>query len=242
MAPKLELVSSGTLTVKVTRPSEPPIPAGVMNGWNRDRTSGRQSWFHQSNPQQDIQVSYQVFRDVGQLESIRQKSLRNRSGRAVRGMARAEYGKIVDEGLTASNIASLAHAAAANASRKAIEGPCTVKVKRLTEPDGFAPICSRCKQTLAGHDLIEREEPDYSHGREATRLHQYYLCPVAHSRVDWGIRRIDDAPGRWDADDPGYELIQYNPDGSIEVLESGITWKAAQAKEHNLTLAARRAS
>jgi hypothetical protein len=179
---KLELVKSGEVTVGVARPWDTPQVA--YSRWGT--VNGRRHWTLPRRLSQPIAVSYQLFRDPAQLADLAERSSRNKSGTAVRGYAEAAGGKLLTEGLTEQRVLGLVRAAANLASLKCIEGPATVRVKLLSQPEPATPLCDHCKRPLGEHVHETREAKgkwvggrtrDAHYDPEAPNDDHYYYCP-----------------------------------------------------------------
>jgi len=238
-AAQLELVTTGETTVQITRPDAVPINA--ITGWTRQHTGGRQSWHRQANPLQSVRVSYEVFRDPVMLADLCERSARNRNGKAIRGLAEAQHGKLVNEGLTPRAIAGLVQHAANLSTLRTSEGPASVRVRLLEPLEPFETICAKCKATFAEHEVLERlEQGDWtiqlSNGNrgwdsEAEKLARYYLCPIDRAPVTYEPERIRDDQGVLTGT---YEVVRYQPDGTREVLDQGLTFNAAYTRVERL--------
>jgi hypothetical protein len=195
-ARQLRLVSCGEMTVKVTRPIDPPLPSGFIYGWSTTKLDGRQTFYLDLRPAQAVRVSYEVLEDPLQLEDLKARARRNKSGTAVRGYAAATRSEVRHD-LTIRIIEALVRRAANNDTHRMVEGPATVKVKLLEQPAGTPPTCSHCKRTLAQHEVFqdttlgdwgEWKDAGYTDGRgrarqtrewdpQKPRVNTFYLCP-----------------------------------------------------------------
>ena len=117
------------------------------------------------------------------------RARRNQSGISVRGYARADRTS-VHQDLSQRVIDSLVRRAANHTSLKVIDGPATVKVKLLEQPEGSPATCMHCARTLTEHEQVEETtigdwDRPYVRGRSydrqwdpnKPRINTHYLCP-----------------------------------------------------------------
>jgi len=185
-AAQLRLVEEGTLAVAVRRPIEPPLPSGIAWGWSLSRTDGRPAFHLRANPTQMVRVSYQLLEDPVQLADLAARSLRNKSGTAVRGYARAEAGRVTHV-IPPQAVRALVQHAANLDTRRTLEGPAQVRVKLLEPLVGHPPMCQDCKHPFAEHELLEKislgdwgdwDDNSRAWDPEKPRTDAYYLCPL----------------------------------------------------------------
>jgi len=182
-----ELVERGTLQVNVARPWS-NIPEGLVSYSSYGQE--RKQWDTPRREAQLINVDFELYRDVPQLADLVRRSTVNRSGTAVRGLARAEGGRLVTEGITRKVVGQLVARAANASSHKAIEGPLSARVKLREQPQPLEAHCRRCGQLPSEHDVeVEPHKGKWVGGRtrdahydpEADNPWTRYFCREAQA-------------------------------------------------------------
>jgi hypothetical protein len=177
---QLELIESGVMDVQVTPPYT-ELPEGIRSIWGK--IEDRQHWMAQRAPLQTISVSYEVFKDPVQLADLEARANRNRSRNAVRGYARAERGMPARIDMNRQQVAGLVASAADNDTRRRVDGPVIVKVKRLAEPVPWKPHCYGCHRAAEDHARTEVQKQGGWHADTGaydpnlTRTEVYWFCP-----------------------------------------------------------------
>lgn len=157
-------IQAGEMTVQVRRPMN-DHPRTVYGTFRLHR---RHHFVASRDIAQAVRVTYTVTLDDGMLQDLLARAARNKSGKAVRGAATAEGGRVtVDERI----IPALVIQAADTRGRKALHGPLVARVKLLEQPAPYDPLCRHCERPGVAHEYVAEAYQDY-----LQRRHDAWWC------------------------------------------------------------------
>jgi len=143
----IEQFAADEMRVSVPRPTldHPLTRYGTFGKY------GRSHYVTGSTRYQVVNVSWRAYMDNGMLQDLLRRAATNKNGKAVRGPATAQNGRVDVE--TKRTIPALVAAAATASGHKAMDGPITVRAKLLEPLEPYVPTCRHCRQLPEAHDL-----------------------------------------------------------------------------------------
>jgi len=162
----------GEMTVGVTRPLIEDVPSR----WNLFQTYGRAHFASTRRASAPTRVEYRVTIDNGMLQDLLRRAASNKSGKAQRGLAHAENGRVTAD-LTDKQLAYFVGRAAHAASKRMVDGPFTVKVKLREQPAPVDALCSHCGRPLSAHEKTTAYTRSVSTGEPVNPWTAWWCVP-----------------------------------------------------------------